>query len=62
MLRRGLQTAYYYKLMHIVYFLEDADQWQSHSLVWRRFICTICMIEVGVHWSIVVLTIAEHAA
>ena len=62
MLWRGLKTACYHSLMHIDHFLKDADQWQSHSPVCRRFICTICVVEIGVDGSIVVLTIAEHAA
>ena len=48
--------------MHIDHFLKDADQWQSHNLVWCRFVCMICVVEIGVDGSIVVLTIAEHVA
>ena len=59
MRRRGLKTACYDSLMHIDHFLEDADQWQSHSPVWCRFVCTICVVEMGVDESIVVLTLAE---
>ena len=59
MRRRGLKTACYNSLMHIDHFLEDADQWQSHGPVWCRFVCTICVVEMGVDESIVVLTIAE---
>ena len=62
MLRRGLKTAYYHTLMHIDHYLNDADQWQSHNPVWCRFICTICVVEIGVNESIAVLNIAEHAA
>ena len=62
MLWRGLKTACCHSLMHIVHFLKDANQWQSHNLVWCRFVCTICVVEIGVDGSIVVLTIAEHVA
>ena len=62
MLRRGLKTAYYHSLMHINHYLKDADQWQSHNPVWCRFVCTICVVEIGVDRSIVVSTIAEHVA
>ena len=48
MLWRGLKTACYHSLMHIDYFLEDVDQWQSHNPVWCRFVGTICVIEIGV--------------
>ena len=37
--------------------LKDADQWHSHCLVWCRFVCTICVIEIGVDRLIVVLTL-----
>ena len=30
--------------------------------VWCRFVCTICVVEIGVDGSIAVLTIAEHVA
>ena len=62
MLWRGLKTVSCYISMHIVYFLKDVDQWQSHNLVWNRFVCTICVVEIGVAESIVVLTIVEHVA
>ena len=32
----------------------DADQWRSHSPVWCRFVCTICVVEIGVDESIAV--------
>ena len=48
--------------MHIVHFLKDADQWQSHSSVLCCFVCTICVVEIGVDGSINVLTIAKHVA
>ena len=48
--------------MRIDHFLKDADQWQSHSPVWCRFVCTIYVIEIGVDRSVVVLTIAKHVA
>ena len=62
MLWRGFKTAGRYSSMHIVHFLKDADKWQNHSPVWCRFVCSICVIEIGVDESIVVLTIAEHVA
>ena len=62
MLWRGLKTARYHSLMHIDHFPNDVYQWQSHSPVWCRFVSTICMVEIGVDGSIVVLTIAEHVA
>ena len=62
MLRRGLKTAYHHSLMRIDHYLKDADQWQSQSRVWCRFVCTICVVELGVDVSIVVLTIVEHVA
>ena len=61
-MRRGLKTAYCHSLMHIDHFLKDVDQRQSHSPVWCRFVCTICVVEISVDGSIVVLTIAEHVA
>ena len=42
--------------------LKDADQWQSHSQIWCRFVYTICVVEISVDGSIVVLTIGEHVA
>ena len=62
MLRRGLKTACYHSLMHIDHYLNDADQWQSHSPVWCLFVCKICVVEIGVDGSIVVLTTVEHVA
>ena len=62
MLWRKLKTACYHSLMHIVHFLEDADEWQSHSPVWCRFVCLICVFEIGVDGSIAALTIAKHVA
>ena len=62
MLRRGLNTACYHSLMYINHYLKNADQWQSYSPVWCHFICTICVVEIGMDGSIVVLTIAEHIA
>ena len=62
MLRRGLKTAYYHGLMHIDHYLKDVDQWQSHNLAWCQFVCTICVVKIGVDGSIAVSTIAEHAA
>ena len=59
---QGLKTAGYRNLMHIDHFLKDVDQWRSHNPVWCLFICTICVVEIGVNGSIVVLTIAEHVA
>ena len=61
-LRRGLKTACYHSLMHTDHFLKDADQWQSYTPVWCRFVCTICVVEIDVDESIIVLTIAEHLA
>ena len=43
---------------NIDHYLEDVDQWQSHRPVWYRFVRTICVVEIGVDGSIVVLTIA----
>ena len=60
MLRRGLKTAGYLSLRCIGHFLKDADQWQSHSAVQCRFVCTISVVEIGMDGPIVVLTIAEH--
>ena len=60
MLWRGLKIAYH-SLMHIDHFLKDVKQWQSHNPVWCHFVCTICVVEIGVDGSIV-LTIAEHVA
>ena len=51
-----------HNIKHIDHFLKDADQWQSYSQVLRHFVCTICVVEIGVDESIVVLTIAEHVA
>ena len=48
--------------MRIDHYLKDADQWRSHNPVWCRFVCTICVVEIGVDESIAVLTIAEHVA
>ena len=48
--------------MHIDHFLKDVDQWQSHNPVWRRFVCMVCVVEIGVEGSIAVLAIAEHVA
>ena len=62
MLRRGLKTAYYHSLMHIDHCLKDADQCQSHNPVWCRFVCKVCMVDMGVVGSIAVLTIAEYVA
>ena len=62
MMRQGLKTAYHHSLMRIDHFLKDADQWQSHSPVWCRFVCTICVVEIVMDESIAVLTIAEHVA
>ena len=62
MLRRGLKTACYHSSMHIDHCLEDADQWQNHNPVKCRFVCKICVVEIGVDGPIVVLTIAEHVA
>ena len=62
MLRRGLKTAYRHSLMHTVHYLKDADQCQSHNLVWYRFVCTICVVEIGVDGSIVVSATAEQVA
>ena len=45
-----------------IHYLKDADQWRSHNPVWCRFVCTICVVEIGVDESIAVLTIAEHVA
>ena len=59
---RGLKTAYHHSLMRTDHYLKDADQWQSHNPVWCRFVCTICVVEIGVDESIAVLTIAEHVA
>ena len=59
---QGLKTAYHHSLMRIDHYLKDADQWRSHSPVWCRFVCTICVVEIGVDESIAVLTIAEHVA
>ena len=42
--------------------MKDVDQWQSHDPVWCRFVCTICVVEIGVDGSIVVLAIADHVA
>ena len=62
MQRRGLKTAYNYSLMHIDHYLKDDDQWRSHNRVSCCFVCTICVVEIGVDGSIAVLTIAEHVA
>ena len=53
-----------YSLMQTVHFLnlKDADQRLSHTLAWCHFVCTICMVEIGVDESIVVLIISEHVA
>ena len=61
MLWRALKTACN-SSMNIDHFFKDADQWQSHSSVRCRFVCTICVVEIDVDRSIVVLTIAEHVA
>ena len=53
-------TVYYQSLMQIDHYLKDADHWQSHNPVCGRFVCTICVVEIGVDRLIAVLTIAEH--
>ena len=58
MLWQGLKTACSHSLMHIVCFLKV----QSHSPVQCHFVCPICLVEIGVDESIVVLTIWEHVA
>ena len=40
--------------MRIDHYLKDADQWGSHNLVWCRFVCAICVVEIGVDESIAV--------
>ena len=60
MLLRELKSACRHNLMHIVHFLKDGGQWQSHSPVYCRFVCTICKVEIGVDDSVVILTISEH--
>ena len=62
MVWRGLKTACYHSLMHTAHFLRDADQWQSHKPVWCRFVCTVCVVEIGVDGSIVASTVAQHVA
>ena len=62
MLWQGLKTACYHILMHNDHFLKDVDQWQRHNLVWCHFVCRICVVEIDVDGSIVVLTILEHVA
>ena len=62
MLWRGLKTTYYHSVMHIVRYLKDVDQWRSHNPVWCRFVCPICVVEIGVNGSITVLTIVEDIA
>ena len=54
MLPRELKIAYYYSLMHIDHYQKNVDQWQSHNSVWCRFVCTICMVEIGVDGSNIV--------
>ena len=49
----GLKTVCYHSLKHIDNFLKDIDQWQSHDPVWCGFVCTICVVEIGVDGSIV---------
>ena len=60
MLRRGLKTACCHTLMLITHFLKDADQWQNPSPVWCCFLCMICVVEIGMDWSIVAITIAVY--
>ena len=55
-----LKTACYHSLMYVDHYVKDADQWQSHNPVGCRFVCTICVVEIGVDGSIAVLIIAEH--
>ena len=55
MLWKRLKTACYHILMHTDHYLKDADQWQSNSLVWYRFIRTICVVEIDMDRSIVVI-------
>ena len=57
-----IENPCYYSLMYIDHFLKDVDQWQSHNPIWCLFVCTICVFEIGVEGSIVVLIIAEHVA
>ena len=59
---RGLKTACHHSSIPIDRFLKDVVQWQSHNPVWCCFVCMICVVEIGVDGSIVVLTIAEHVA
>ena len=61
MLWRGLKIACH-SLVHTVHFLKDADQWQTDSPVRCHFVCTVCMVEIGMDGSIVVLTISERVA
>ena len=61
-MRRGLKTACYHSLLHIGHFLKDASQWQSYTPVCCWFVCTICVVEIDVDESIIVLIIAEHLA
>ena len=48
--------------MHIVHFLKETEQWQSHRLIWCHFVCMICVVDISVDGSIVVLTIAKYVA
>ena len=62
MLLARIETTCCLSLIQIVHFLKDADERKSHSLVGCCFVCTICMIEIGIDGSIIVSTIAEHVA
>ena len=62
MLQLGLKTTCYHSLMHIDHYLKDADQWQSHSVVWCHFVCMICVVDISIDESIVVLIMEEHVA
>ena len=62
MLWRGLKTVCCHSLIHVDHFLKDVDQWQSHNPVWCCFVSLVCVVEIGMDGSIVVLSIAEHVA
>ena len=57
-----IKNLFRHSVKHIVHFLKDVDQWQSHNPVWCRFLNTICEIEIGVDGLIAVSTIAEYVA
>ena len=56
-----IENLLFHSLMHIVYFLKDAEQWWSHSPVKWHFVRPIFHVEIMVDKPIVAFTIFECA-